>query len=291
MTSLQGQTKGLILTGGEPTLSPVFPKVLQLARKHDFLDIAVVSNGSLLHREEVKNALVSCASSIRISMYDWETDQTGGINTILKRIETLRKKTDIEKSSLQIGVAALTSKKRLSVLFELAESIRNSGAHWIYFHPMCTGWDSGHLSQINQDGVLDEVEYYKKRTSIEDGFKVFISQDRYKDTALTFNGYHAANFLLVIGADGFNYLAPEVKYQSQYIIGNVAGNWNSEFLWQSDRAQKIKSVNSDGYPALSSRHRGVLYNDFIERIRSKKLSDNEKYILQSLNNFGFPHVL
>ncbi len=50
----------------------------------------------------------------------------------------------------------------------------------------------------------------------------FTSSDRYVDTGLSFDGYHAAHFLLVVGADGMNYLGAEVKYQPQYAIADLA---------------------------------------------------------------------
>ena len=50
---LEGETRGLLLSGGEPTLSPIFQEVLRLARKYKFIDIAIVTNGSLLDKEQV----------------------------------------------------------------------------------------------------------------------------------------------------------------------------------------------------------------------------------------------
>ncbi|MBN1829902.1 MAG: radical SAM protein [Deltaproteobacteria bacterium] len=48
-----GRTKGLLLTGGEPTISPIFPDVLREARRSGFEEIAVVTNGSFLAEEKV----------------------------------------------------------------------------------------------------------------------------------------------------------------------------------------------------------------------------------------------
>lgn len=291
MASLEGETRGLLLTGGEPTISPDFAKVVKLARKYNFQDIAVVTNGSLLHLNSVVDALVSHVSTIRISLYDWEEGIEGEVETILKRITDLRAKIDQGKSPLKIGVSALTGKNRGKYLIKLSEAVRNSGAHWIYFHPRCIGWDSGSPEQINQEGVFNKIISYQDRLSSSDEFCTFICQDRYKDTSLEFNGYHAANFLLVIGADGLNYLAPEVKYQPQHVLTDVANDWKNNFLWSKRRIKKIQMVRSSSYPALKSRHRGVLYNDFIEKIRTNRLSRAEESLLQSPRKFRFPHIL
>ena len=291
MASLQGQTKGLLLTGGEPTSSPLFADVVRMARKHGFLEIAVVTNGTLLHKNSVVDALVTYASTIRISLYDWDADSFSGINPVLDRIESLRKKIDREGSQLQIGVSALTSKEKKGILFELADSIRSAGAHWIYFHPTCTGWNFGRLAQVNQEGVLEEIENYQKSLPPADGFEAFVSRDRYLQTQLEFDTYHAAHFLLVIGADGLNYLGPEVKYQPQHVLSDVAGNWRGDFLWQRERLKRIRAVKSNSYPGLKSRHRGVFYNDFIERMLCGRLSSEERSILRSPQEFRFPHIL
>ncbi len=291
LAALQGETRGLLLTGGEPTISPDFPAVVRLARKYGFQDIAVVTNGSLLHRDSVIDALISSVSTLRISLYDWEEGALGEIETVLRRIADLRGKIEKAESPLQIGVSALTSKDRAGILIKLAQAVRDAGAHWIYFHPRCTGWDAGCPAQVDQEGVYREIGEYQERLSPAEAFRVFVSQSRYTDTALEFDGYHAAHFLLVIGADGLNYLAPEVKYQPRHVLADVANDWGDDFLWRKSRMENIQTVKSGTYPALRSRHRGVLYNDFIERIRSRSLSPAEESILRSPENIRFPHIL
>ena len=88
-TRLEGQTAGLLLSGGEPTLAPIFPEVLRLAREHGFVDIAVVTNGSLLDKERVAAALCEYASTIRVSVYDWTGERRADQQATLRRIEGL----------------------------------------------------------------------------------------------------------------------------------------------------------------------------------------------------------
>ena len=61
---LEGQTPGLLLTGGEPTMAPLFPQVLENAGKYCFQEIAVVTNGTLIHRSDVADALLTHATTI-----------------------------------------------------------------------------------------------------------------------------------------------------------------------------------------------------------------------------------
>ena len=139
---LEGQTPGLLLTGGEPTMAPLFPEALRLARRRGFREIAVVTNGSLLDQPSVAEALLTDVTTIRVSMYDWEEGSSRWTDATLKRIEGLRQLAD-QGSQLRIGVSALTSRHRLPKLRELAERVRSAGAHWLYFHPLCTKWGLG----------------------------------------------------------------------------------------------------------------------------------------------------
>lgn len=287
--ALGGRTRGLLLSGGEATMSPLFPDVLALARREGFRDLAVVTNGSLLHESRVADALLAHTSTIRISMYDWDGDSCGGIEPTLRRIEALRARVDAAKSPLRIGISALTSKDRAGRLAELAGAVRDAGAHWLYFHPMCTGWNDGNLRQVEQDGVLEAIEAFSRPEQARDDFRVFVASSRYARTALEFDGYHAAHFLLVIGADGLNYLGAEVKYQERFALADVAGGWRPDFLHQPERLAMIGAINSRTYSALQSRHRGVLYNDFIERIKKGRVqlaTDSEPE-----GRFWFPTIL
>jgi hypothetical protein len=286
---LEGQTEGLLLTGGEPTMAPTFPETLRLARRHGFVDVVVVTNGAFLNDGNVAAALVEHASAVRVSMYDWSAESCEELDPLLKQIEALRTRIDREGSKLQIGVSALTYDEKAGGISAVADGARSAGAHWIYFHPTCTNWESGSPLRANQNGVLSEVEKYKE-TSV-DGFGVYIYHDRYAESPLEFSEYHTAHFLLVIGADGMNYLGAEVKYQPQHIIMDVAGNGNKDFLWEASRLERIRAADSTIYPAIGSRHRGVLYNNLIEQLMRSGGKASDGVLAVSNSRFSFPHIL
>lgn len=287
--SLEGQTKGLIMTGGEPTMAPHFPEAIEMAKKYGFVDIAVVTNGSFLEDNRVSDALLKYASTIRISMHDWSENHSEGLHKTLKRIEALRSMIDNNASKLQIGVSALTSEARADSLKELSYEVRSAGAHWIYFHPLCLKWDTGSPVREGQKHVIENIKGCQN--SLHDGFKVFTLHDRYAESDLNFEGYHAAHFLLPIGADGMNYLGAEVKYQPNYIIADVAGDWRDDFLWQRARLERIRSVNSRTYSAIGSRHRGSLFSHLIERFKKGEKTLSEAPLPISKDAFMFPHIL
>jgi len=286
---LEGETRGLLLTGGEPTIAPNFPGALRMARRYGFVDVVVVTNGAFLNEQKVASALLKDASAVRISLYDWSAESCRGLYPTLERIEALRSRIDREGSQLQIGVSALTSKENANALSTVTQQALSAGAHWIYFHPLCIKWDSGSPLRVDQTDVLNRIE--ECQTAQPDCFGVFVFRDRYMKGDIEFNGYHTAHFLLVIGADGMNYLGAEVKYQRQHIIADVAGNWCNDFLWQSQRLQRIQAVNSRTYPAIGSRHRGVLYNSLVEQLIQLGQKASDESLPVSKNRFLFPHIL
>jgi len=149
LASLEGQTRGLILTGGEPTLAPNFSETLHLARPAGFEELAVVTNGTFLGEEKIAAALLENTSAVRVSLYDWDAESCAGLDPTLKRIEALRARIEHHSSPLQIGVSALTSTENTSILSAVAEKVRSAGAHWIYFHPLCiSGIRASHRALI-----------------------------------------------------------------------------------------------------------------------------------------------
>jgi len=286
---LKGQTRGLLLSGGEPTLSPIFSEVLHLAREYGFIDIAIVTNGSLLDKERVAAALCAYASTIRVSIYDWTKERRAHLEPTLRRIETLRSRIDREGSKLQIGVSALTSKENANAVHSIARDVASAGAHWIYFHPKCIRWETGAPDRVDQSGVLKKIIECQEKQS--NAFQIFTFPDRYVERKIEFSGYHAAHFLLVIGADGMNYLGAEVKYRPQYIIADLTNNWRDDFLWQKERLKRIESVNSRTYPAVASRHRGVLYNQVIQDLVDRDKRSLDKASASYRTTYVFPHVL
>jgi MoaA/NifB/PqqE/SkfB family radical SAM enzyme len=61
---VEGETRGIIFSGGEPTFSPHFVDLLRIARRRRFLEVAVISNGSELGRPEIQDALMQYATGI-----------------------------------------------------------------------------------------------------------------------------------------------------------------------------------------------------------------------------------
>lgn len=285
--TLGGNVPGLLLTGGEPTISPLFSSTLALARRCGCHDVAVVTNGSHLDQDDVCAALLAHASTIRVSLYDWEEEVFAGAESIFERLQALRRRIDAGGSPLRIGVSALTSTARLGKLPRLVAAAAASGAHWLYFHPRCRHWDLGRPQPEEQTGVLDEID--RLRAAYAGRIEIDVSAQRYLDFPLRFSAYHAAHFLMVVGADRKNYLGAEVKYHPDFITADLGNGLHEGFLWEDPRLERIAAFDSGHYRAQGSRHRGVLYSDFIEKLKCKDAGAER--ILNDPPRFRFPAIL
>jgi organic radical activating enzyme len=286
---LEGHTHGLLLSGGEPTMATTFGQTVRLARERGFSDVGVVTNGSLLERPSVMEALLRHVSTVRVSLYDWTAASSEGARSALQSVERLRRQIERERSALQIGVSALTTEQNATGLERLAAEAEAAGAHWIYFHPTCVNWDVGAPSRVSQNGVMDAIEAL--RPGYKDGFRALTYADRYVDRSVEFRGYHAAHFLLVIGANGVNYLGAEVKYQQRYAISDPGARWRPAFLWEEGRLSRIQATESAGYPPIGSRHRGVLYSGLVQGLIDGRTRFDELAWAAEPNAFLYPHLL
>ena len=194
---------GLVLSGGEATSTPHFPEVLSLAKRCGFKEVAVITNGSLLHEPKVQDALLQHASSVRVSLYDWQLGESRYFLNTLKSIERLRKRVDLEKSQTQVAATMLTKTKWIGRIEPVGRAALAAGVHWLYFHPYCINWDTPYPIQDSQQGVVAALDGFKNRNG-QRGL-IQIPYERYYSTPLKFNQLHAGHFLIQVGADGVNY--------------------------------------------------------------------------------------
>jgi hypothetical protein len=281
----RGRTFGAIFSGGEPTLHPGFGSLLAAARENGFRDVVVISNGSRLDRDEVVVPLLDHASVVRVSLYDWQEGARSGSSPTLGRITRLRELIEKTGSSLQIGTSLLTRGAGRKSLSRAAAAVRAAGAHWIYFHPTCVAAAGGVSRQRGQENLLSALAACRRDQPPD--FAVHYLAQRFSDAPVFFHGYHAARFIMVVGADGANYLSSETKYRSGYRIAREADYMDDDFYSRPGRLEKIAAVGSDDYPAGGSRNRGILYNQALEEMRNDAAGRGR---FQELD-FLFPHIL
>lgn len=280
----RGRSFGAILSGGEPTLHPAFASILAAARANEFRDVVVISNGSRLDLKKVSAPLLRYASAVRVSLYDWQEDAVRPSPT-LGRIARLRDAIEKTGSSLQIGTSLLTRKTNRKSLDQAAAAVRAAGAHWLYLHPTCVSTPRGLGRENGQERLLAALESCRRGQPPD--FAVHYLAQRFSAAPIAFHGYHAAHFIMVVGADGNNYLSSETKYQKPFLIGAEADYADKDFFRRPERGKMIASFDANAYPAGGSRNRGVIYNQVLEKTRRAMGEQG----LPAAPEFLLPHIL
>jgi organic radical activating enzyme len=286
---LGAHTPGLVLSGGEPTLTPHFPETVKLARKRGFKEVAVISNGSRLNIPEIQDALVEHVTSIRISMYDWQNGDSEYFTETLGKITNLRKRIEKEGSKLQIGASILTRKEWNHKYKHIALKALDAGVDWVYFHPFCIDWDKERPTQADQTGVLRAIEELKEQASPNANIQV--PYERYSEEPLFFRKLHGAHFLIQVGADGCNYAGPECKYEKDFKLLDLNEYMEDDFLWQTQRLEILSKINSENYRFIGTKHRPSVFSDYIEKIIKLNENVNENSSNKETEEFSYPEII
>ncbi len=281
---------GIVLSGGEPTLVPHFPETLALARKKGFKQIAVISNGGNVHQTKVIDALLENATAIRISMYDWQENESEYFITSLKKIEGLRNCIEKEGSKLEIGASILTRKEWNHRYESVGLQALNAGINWLYFHPYCIDWEKVYPIKADQTGVLEAILNLQNLAPKDANIQV--PYERYYETPLYFEKLHGSHFLIQVGADGINYAGPECKYEKETELLNLNEYMEDDFLWHPQRLKILNELNNNNYRFIGTKHRPVIFSDYIERIiQSRENSEARANLCSPANSFSYPNII
>ncbi|MGD0338897.1 MAG: radical SAM protein [Bacteroidota bacterium] len=283
-------TPGIVLSGGESTIVPHFPKVLRTAREKGFREIAVISNGANIHKPEVQDALMEYGTSIRISMYDWQDGESVHFRTTLQKIQGLRDRIEKEGSKLEIGASILTRTEWNHRYEPVGLQALSAGIDWLYFHPYCIDWDQKYPVQANQTGVIEAIEHLEKIAPKDANIQ--IPYERYDTRPLYFEKLHGSFFLIQIGANGVNYAGPESKYEEDSELLNLNEYLEDDFLWHPQRIDRLNKINSDNYRFQGTKHRPPVFSDYIQKLI--QLGDYTKaveYIEDTPDHFAYPNII
>jgi hypothetical protein len=282
-------TEGIVLSGGEPTSVSHFPETVALAKAKGFREIAVISNGTLLHRREVQDALLEHVTSIRISMYEWQDGDSDAFLETLDKIRALRARADAESSPLEIGASILTQTDWNRRIGPVGVRVLQSGVDWLYFHPFCINWDTQEPVQASQAGVLDAIN--DLIASAPAGSNIQVPHARYLREPLSFRKLHGSHFLIQVGADGVNYAGPECKYDERYALLDLNEYLEEDFLWHPQRIRRLEELNSDNYGVIGTRHRPPVFSDYVEKMIAARMAGAETGAPADSDPFLYPSII
>jgi hypothetical protein len=280
---------GLVLSGGEATFVPHFPETVALARSRGFKQIAVISNGSLLHVTKVQDALLKHVTSIRVSMYDWQDGDSDYFKETLEKIYNLRNRVQKEGSQLEIGASILTRKEWNDKYTYVGTQALKAGVDWVYFHPFCIDWEEKRPVQADQTGVLEAIEEFRRQAP--EGSNIQVPYERYSTEALYFKKLHGSHFLIQVGADGCNYAGPECKYERDYNLLDLNKYLKDDFLWHPQRIAALNQMNSSNYQTIGTKHRPPVFSDHVEKIIAANNGNNNAELVKDAREFHYPEII
>ena len=279
------QTSGLVLSGGEPTSAPDFPKIIALARRTGFKEIGVITNGSLLHKPEIQDALMEHATSVRISLYDWQEGETPYFRQELQNLENLRKRIDTEGSSLEIAASMLTRSRWIERIEPVGRAALSTGIHWLYFHPFCVKWDTPYPVQAEQAGVVEAVEAFKER--YEKNSEIQFPYERYERYPLEFEMLHASHFLIQVGAGRRQLRRTGMQVRERLRPVGSERLPERRFFAAPGSISQDREDSIGELPAHRTRHRPPIFSTFIQSFIDGK-ADGEKVRSGSYHQ---PHII
>lgn len=283
-------TPGIVLSGGESTLVPHFPETVALARQKGFKQIAVISNGGNVHMPGVQDALLESATSIRISMYDWQEYESEYFLNTLKKIEVLRNRIKKEGSKLEIGASILTRSDWNHRYESVGLRALAAGIDWLYFHPYCIDWEAQYPVQADQTGVLEAIERFRGVAPVDANLQV--PYERYSREPLYFEKLHGSHFLIQVGADGVNYAGPECKYEKETALLDLNEYLEDDFLWHPQRVSRLNELNSRNYRFIGTKHRPVIFSDHIQKIiDSRREHQPEETLKEPADQFSYADII
>lgn len=251
--------KALTFSGGGEPLVYGQENVLALmrqARRHH-MDVALITNGSLLRSEEFLNL----CTWVRISLdgYDAETFARfhgrceGEFQKVCENLRTICKAKTRLKSDCTVGVGFLTDSE--SLVREDFEKMARfcsgfAGLDYVQFRPLVVNMvadptlqGGGALLSGTELRLINESFLAARHSYSRSDFRVLISGGKYSALAesnagRTYHRCHAHFLEATIGADAKVYICCHGQGQDSMCLGDISQQSFAE-VWHSDRARQI----------------------------------------------------
>jgi len=241
---LQAKERGLkaieVTGGGEPTLHPDFVEIMAFIKER--FEFSLVTNGSLLHRDDIQN-IVSGAKWIRISIdagsaATYEKIHRGYLNfsELLNNLKRLKK----NNPETILGYSFVVCKNNYHEILDGVRRAQEYGFDNIRFSSIYTYRNKSALGEY-EDEIQTRFDLALKE--IKDSFDVFVFRDRISEI------YHQAHsprcwyslLVMVIAASGKIFPCCTRKNEPNSEIGNISMSYDDVYAHR-------KVVSTKGCP-------------------------------------------
>jgi MoaA/NifB/PqqE/SkfB family radical SAM enzyme len=276
-----GGTRGITIEGGgEPTISPLFPKAVELAQR-DGLKLGLITNGYSLFTKTINSNLYEAFQWIRVSLDASNETQfehlkgKSGFERTLKNMELLSKLK--EPPTLGVGYVLTEENSDIVELEKLIKRLSDSPLSYISIrpvvdHPELDYRDPNHNNfQTTYESLMDKLGYL-------DGKDFKIDLEPLKNNAMNGNlslPCFAHSLSTVIGAEGNVWLCGRLNTNS--IIPPMGSLLTSSFsnIWESSkRLSQSKLVSLPSFTQKNCPNcRMTKYNRLLSQLGGLKTPD------------------
>lgn len=234
------QVKAITFTGGgEPLTNPSTPKAMLLAKRLG-IQVGLVTNGDLLEKSEIIEAVIESCRYVRLSIdagkdethyrlkHPRSTDQ---LSRNLKSVHVLMS----QGFTGDVGVAFLIHPENYLELPLLIQQLEEFGASYLQVRP-CLGVE---ISSKAINYSRDVIDSYRGKLPIYANFKRF-DEIRF---GMKFEKCRATPLLGIVGADAKMYLCCQFRGNKNYVIGDLKKASFKEQWGSKKHTQVIGSVD------------------------------------------------
>lgn len=239
-----GGRAATICGSGENTVHPGYAEICRAAHAAG-LRIGLITNGALLHREDIARCVIDTHTWVRIGMNAGTAETFSQITNakpevfprMLGSIRALRE--GAVDPDFRIGLNFVITLENYREIAEAVRLAKESGAHYLRMEPEFYS-SMGHETIFSR---IDEIIEVLERVSEErtETFEVSIPKldrgpmDQTEAVEGDFHRCHYSRFVTAVGADGELYPCPQVHLNERYRIGNVVEKGYLNVLEGGDR--------------------------------------------------------
>jgi radical SAM protein with 4Fe4S-binding SPASM domain len=269
--------------GGEPTIAPAFVAAMRHAHGSG-MHVGLITNGGMLHKEEIANTLLDCARYVRISLdaVSPETHETshgvkGQFNKIVESIKELVRRRDAKTSSRSpyeklpvIGLGYLIDENTFQGMHHALALGEHTGVDYVSYRPMHSDKKYGGY-YLRDDMNFAHSQALKRVSEVEGGSRVYAAIDwptsKYVPTKKCF----AHRGKITVGATGDVYTCCNKRYNQDYSFGQLRPDVPLERLWsgpkRKDVIKRLENALQDMSQHCSSCNSDDLNRTYVEMKR------------------------
>jgi len=171
--------------GGEPTIHPQFKDISEIGNCYD-IDQGLITNGSMLHRQDICEHIINNFKWVRISV-DAGSDviyktMHGNHCVLNKTIEGIKQLSKLNNRKVKIGVSFLLTSLNYYDMIKLYDTLADTGINYLQIKPMIMNEGlKNHYNNYITGLMVHQIELLTARAKEENKLSVYVLFDQFKN--------------------------------------------------------------------------------------------------------------